>query len=137
MARSKDALDSDRGWVSTTIRITPHVRRGLMEYCAAHQISMTTAVLKALCAMGVKIEEEDLAPFKGRGRHVADRADVSDVQKVRVPLRIRKYVRFRAAQKGLPFHDLILLGLRELGINVPDSDISQDDPWNVAKNKAF
>jgi len=129
-------LNKDRSWVKTTLKVRPSLKNQMAAYCAENQISASVLILRAIVAMGVEVEEQDLNPTNKGGRRVEGAGDADENVKIVLPFQIRAYVRFRVAQKlrnmpDLSFTGFVVLGLEKLGFTIPQDQMPSQSRWQV------
>jgi hypothetical protein len=121
----------DRRPLASNIEIPLYVREGVEAYMVAHEEStFRTVVMEGFRALGIEIEDPDLLPERAMRRLRQRETKPGDTPDTRKPttLRLPRYVRVRAEayllrHPEMRFRNLVMAGLRELGIKINDEDL--------------
>ena len=126
------ARPRDRRQRMTHIRVKPDVRRQLEDYVNQQETSLQRAILAALHVMGVPVDREDLVPVRKRRLRPRE----TDAEAVGISVYLPVYVRENAeawlkTRPDMRLLNLILAGLRELGLSIEDEDLVIKKTWTA------
>ena len=121
----------DRRQLASNIELPIYVREGVEAYMVAHEkTTFRTVVMEGFRALGIEIEDEGLVPERAMRKPRQRAAKPDDTPDTRKPttLKLPRYVRVRAEaflleRPEMRFRNLVMAGLRELGIEIKDEDL--------------